>query len=103
MVYGTGAGDPAPVLDVMMRDFFILWAERLISVLVALMLLIVLVAAGGFMFAPAYAGGSVLIGLVVLCLGGVATIVMAGQLYLFFGIYRNTLRINNLLEQNLRK
>lgn len=85
-----------------MRDFFINWSEKLITVFVVLMVVAVLIAGLMTMFAPAPQGGF-LIGLAVLVFGGLYSIIVGGMLYLFFGIYRNTQKTNVLLEQLLRK
>ena len=85
-----------------MRDFFINWAEKLITVFVALMVLAIVIAGFVTMFAPAPQGGF-LQGLLVLVFGLLYAIIMGGMMYLFFGSYRNTQRTNELLEQLLRK
>lgn len=85
-----------------MRDFFINWAEKLITVFVALLVLGVLASSLVIMFAPGPQGGF-LPGLLMLVLGILYAIIMGGIAYLFFGIYRNTQRTNELLEQLLRK
>lgn len=83
-----------------MREFFIDWSEKLISVFVGLMVLLAVVAGFGMMFAPQ---GGFLQGLLVLVGGLIYAVIMGGMLYLFFGIYRNTQQTNALLEQILRK
>lgn len=85
-----------------MRDFFINWAEKLITVFVALMVLVIVVGGLMTMFAPAPQGGF-LRGLLLLVFGLLYAIMAGGMMYLFFGIYRNTQRTNELLEQLLRK
>jgi uncharacterized membrane protein len=85
-----------------MRDFFIDWAEKLITVFVALMVLSVVVGGLFTMFAPG-PQGSFLGGLMILVFGVLYAIIVGGMLYLFFGIHRNTQRTNDLLEQLLRK
>ncbi|MDQ7775214.1 MAG: hypothetical protein Q4615_04495 [Paracoccus aminovorans] len=85
-----------------MRDFFINWAEKLITVFVALMVLAIVVGGIGIMFAPPPQGGF-LPGLLMLVFGLLYAIIIGGLMYLFFGIYRNTQRSNELLEQLLRK
>lgn len=85
-----------------MRDFFINWAEKLITVFVGVMVLVVLVGGLVTMFAPAPQGGF-LPGLLLLVVGLIYAVIMGGMMYLFFGIYRNTQRTNDLLEQLLRK
>ncbi|MDQ2065773.1 hypothetical protein Q9295_05275 [Xinfangfangia sp. CPCC 101601] len=83
-----------------MRDFFINWSEKLIGVFVGLMVLAVVIAGFGMMFAPQ---GGFFQGLLVLVGGLIYAVIMGGMLYLFFGIYRNTQQTNVLLEQILRK
>lgn len=86
-----------------MRDFFINWSEKLLTLFVALMVLAVVVSGLLIMFQPSYQGGGILPGLLVLVFGVIYAIIMGGLMYLFFGIYRNTQRTNELLEQILRK
>lgn len=85
-----------------MRDLFIGLAEKLIAVFVVLLVVSVLGAAVMMMFTPAPQGGF-LKGLAVLLFGGIYAVIVGGMLYLFFGIYRNTQRTNQLLEELLRK
>lgn len=56
--------------------------------------------AGMMLFQPQ---GGLIPALVVLALGGIYSIVVGGMLYLFFGIYRNTLETNRLLKELLKK
>ncbi|MDR0808171.1 MAG: hypothetical protein LBE86_03440 [Gemmobacter sp.] len=83
-----------------MRDFFINWSEKLVTAFVALMVIAVAIAGFFTMFSPA---GGFLQGLAVLIGGGLYAVIMGGMLYLFFGIFRNTQRTNQLLEELLRK
>ncbi len=86
-----------------MRDFFINWAEKLVGVLVGL-IVIGSIGMGGFMMMMrAVNGGGVLTGLLFIVGGALYAIVVGGMLYLFFGIYRNTQRTNELLEMLVRK
>lgn len=83
-----------------MRDFFIDWAEKLLTVLIAFMVLAVVIAGFGAMFAPQ---GGFFQGLGILIGGTLYVIVMGGVMYLVFGIYRNTQKTNELLADLLRK
>lgn len=83
-----------------MRDFFIDWAEKLLTVLIGFMMLVVLIAGFGAMFA---AQGGFFQGLGILIGGTLYVIVMGGVMYLVFGIYRNTQQTNLLLTELLRK
>lgn len=85
-----------------MRDFFINWSEKLITVFIGLVLLSVVIGGLVIMFAPAPQGGF-LQGLLLMVFGLLYAIIVGGLMYLFFGIYRNTQRTNELLEQLLRK
>lgn len=85
-----------------MRDLFIDLSEKLVTVFVAVLVLVVLFGGLAAMFAPAPQGGF-LKGLLVLVMGGLYAVMAGGMLYLFFGIYRNTQRTNQLLEELLRK
>lgn len=78
-----------------MRDFFIGMFDKLIGLLVVLMIVGVVIAAGAMLTNPM---GGVLKALGVLIGGGLYVIVVAGMLYLFLGIYHNTKRTAELLE-----
>ena len=81
-----------------MRDFFINSAERLLVWFTALALLAVAVAGIGAMLQPF---GSFWQGLAILLGGGLYVVVMAGLMFVAFGIYRNTQETNRLLAQPL--
>ena len=81
-----------------MRDFFINSAERLLVWFTALALLAVAVAGIGAMLQPF---GSFWQGLAILLGGGLYVVVMAGLMFVAFGIYRNTQETNRLLARPL--
>ncbi len=84
-----------------MRDFFINWAERLISVFVVLIGLVII---GSGLYAMSTGlPGSFLQGLLMIVLGLIYLVIMAGAMYVAFGIYRNTQETNRLLAELLRK
>jgi hypothetical protein len=80
-----------------MRDFFIQSLEKLISVLIVLMMILVLFGGVAAMFGP---DGGFLQGLAILVGGAIYVIMMGGMLYLFLGIYHNTKRTAELLAAN---
>jgi|GEM_PF-2359799 len=80
-----------------MRDFFIDWAERLLVWFTVLSLLAVAVAGIGAMLQPF---GSFWQGLAILVGGGLYVAVMAGLMFVAFGIYRNTQETNALLSRS---
>ena len=80
-----------------MRDFFINSAERLLVWFTALALLAVAVAGIGAMLQPF---GSFWQGLAILLGGGLYVVVMAGLMFVAFGIYRNTQETNVLLSRS---
>ena len=82
-----------------MRDFFINSAERLLVGFAALALLAVAVAGIGAMLQPF---GSFWQGLAILLGGGLYVVVMAGLMFVAFGIYRNTQETNRLLARSLQ-
>lgn len=84
-----------------MREFFIDWAERLIAVFVVLVGLLILIGAFGTMFSGM--PGGFWRGLGLLIGGSVYLIIMAGVMYIAFGIYRNTQETNRLLSELLRR
>lgn len=84
-----------------MRDFFINWAERLIAVFVILGGIGVLIGGIGTMFSGMI--GAFWQGLFILLGGAVYIVIMAGMLYVAFGIFRNTQESNRLLSELLRK
>ena len=80
-----------------MRDFFIDCAERLLVWFTVLALLAVAVAGIGAMLQPF---GSFWQGLASLGGGGLYVVVMAGLMFVAFGIYRNTQETNDLLSRH---
>lgn len=80
-----------------MRDFFITWAERLLVLFAVLALLVVAVAGIGAMFQ--HSPGAVWRGLAILLGGGLYVVVLAGLMFVAFGIYHNTLETNRLLAR----
>ncbi|MFV0292330.1 MAG: hypothetical protein ACK5II_03560 [Paracoccus sp. (in: a-proteobacteria)] len=85
-----------------MRDFFINWAEKLLTVLIVLLMIGVVLTAIGVMFTGQQPGGF-LAGLLVLVLGPLYVIILGGAMYVSFGIFRNTQETNRLLAELLRK
>ena len=86
-----------------MRDLFIGLLEKVIHVIVVLAALGIAIAAiaalfnaGGQMGIP---GGGILAALGILVFGGLYLIMFAGFMYLGLGIYQNTKRTAELLEQ----
>ena len=77
-----------------MRDFFINSLETLINILVVLMIIGVVVAAGVVLFDRS---GGLLAAIGVLIGGGIYVVLTAGMLYLFLGIYQNTKKTADLL------
>lgn len=84
-----------------MRDFFIDWAERLISVFVVMLVLGVIGA--GIMTMFSGMPGGFWRGLAVIVFGGFYALLTGGLMYLFFGIFRNSQETNRLLAELLRK
>lgn len=79
-----------------MRDFFINSLGMLINILVVIMIIGVVIAAGSTLFS-AYGGG--LLPALGILIGGAAYVVLtAGMLYLFLGIYENTKRTAEAME-----
>ncbi len=83
-----------------MRDFFILWMERIINVVVVIGAVVVLIAAVATMF---NAQGGFLAGIGVLVGGALYLILMAGMIYLGLGIYANTRRTAEAVEELARR
>ena len=81
-----------------MREFFITWAERLLLVFVVIAALGVLAAAFAAMTNPAPRGG-ILPALLVLIVGEIYVTIMAGLMFIAFGIYRNGQETNRLLRE----
>jgi len=89
-----------------MRDFFIGAFEKLVAVIVVLMIVGVVIAAAAVSFGggmgPGGQGG-ILQGLFVLIGGAIYVIFIGGAMYLGLGIYQNTRRTAELLEQMAAK
>ena len=83
-----------------MRDFFILWMERIINVVVVIGAVVVLIAAVTVMF---NAQGGFLAGIGILVGGALYLILMAGMIYLGLGIYANTRRTADAVEELARR
>ncbi len=83
-----------------MRDFFILWMERIINVVVVIGAVVVLIAAVTAMF---NAQGGFLAGIGILVGGALYLILMAGMIYLGLGIYANTRRTADAVEELARR
>ena len=78
-----------------MRDFFIGALDKLIAVLVILMIIGVVV--GAIMTAMSPMGGA--LQAVAIVVGGALYVILtAGMLYLFLGIYHNTKRTAEILQ-----
>lgn len=86
-----------------MRDFFINSFEKLVTVLLGVMVIAVMVAGIGAMMAPAYMGGGFWRGLFILVAGALYVVIVGGMLYLFLGIYQNTVETNRLLKKIAEK
>jgi hypothetical protein len=89
-----------------MRDFFIKSLEMLVNVIVVIMAIGILIVAGmvafggnGMMGPGGQPMGGVGMGLLILIGGGLYLILVAGFMYLGIGIYQNTKRTADLLEQ----
>lgn len=83
-----------------MRDFFVNTLEKLISVIVVLLGLVVLGAAGAAAFGGVNGGpASPLIGLGILIGGAIYVILIGGFLYMGVGIYQNTKRTAAAVEK----
>ena len=83
-----------------MREFFILWMERIINVVIILGALVVLGAGLAIMFSP---NGGFLQGLATWAFGFVYLILMGGIVYLGLGIYNNTRRTAEAVEALTRR
>ena len=86
-----------------MRDVFIGAFEVLVSIIVVLMCLGVLIFAGAVAFGGQHMGpngmSGPLAGLLVLIGGGIYVIVVGGLMFMGLGIYQNTKKTAELLEQ----
>lgn len=92
-----------------MREFFIRGLEILVSVIIILMAIGILIAAGAASFGnmPMMGPGGVpiqggpLMGLAILVGGSIYLLFVGGLMYLGLGIYQNTKRTADLLAQSL--
>ena len=90
-----------------MRDFFIRAMEMIVNVLMILLIiglvlfsLAAMTGMGDFRMAgTAFPGGGVVMGLAILVFGGLYLMLIGGFLYLGLGIYQNTRRTAEALEQ----
>ncbi|MDE3027812.1 MAG: hypothetical protein KGH84_05395 [Paracoccaceae bacterium] len=89
-----------------MRDFFIRSLEVVINIVVVIMAIAIVIFAGiiafGHGMGPNGEGGGPIAGLAMLIGGTIYLILMAGFMYLGLGIYQNTKRTADLLEQQAR-
>lgn len=81
-----------------MRDLFIGLFEKLVGVFVILLCLGVLVGTVGAFLAPAPNGG-ILPAIAILIGGSIYAILMGGMMYLFLGVYHNTKRTAEAIEE----
>ncbi|MBU3031792.1 hypothetical protein [Paracoccus marinaquae] len=79
-----------------MREFFILWMERIINVVIVLGAICVLLGGIAMMFNPQ---GGILPGLAVWVVGSIYLILLGGMIYLGLGIYNNTRRTAEAVER----
>ncbi|WP_083100620.1 hypothetical protein [Pseudophaeobacter leonis] len=79
-----------------MRDTFIGLFEKIVGGFVLLLCLGVLIGAGAAFYAPT---GGLLNAVLVLAAGATYTILMGGMMYLFLGIYHNTKRTAEAIEE----
>ena len=90
-----------------MRDFFIRSLEVVINIVVVLMALAIVITAGiialGHGMGPNGEAGGPLVGLAMLIGGAIYLILFAGFMYLGLGIYQNTKRTADLLEQQAHR
>lgn len=79
-----------------LRDFFILWMERIINVVMVVGAVGVVI--GGFvvMFSPT---GGVLQGMLTWVAGTIYLVMIGGMIYLGLGIYNNTRRTAEAVEK----
>ena len=76
-----------------MRDFFIEWFEKLVTVIVVIICVGVLIGSLATM-----ASEGLIAGLLVLIGGAVYAVMMGGMLYLVLGVYHNTRRTAEAIE-----
>ena len=81
-----------------MRDTFIGLFEKLVGVFVILLCVGVLVGTAAAFLAPAPSGG-LLPALGILVVGSIYAIFMGGMMYLFLGVYHNTKRTAEAIEE----
>lgn len=87
-----------------MRDFFISSLEKLIGVIIVLMIIGVVIGFFGIAFGGGYGKtGGFFAGLVFLIVGAVNVVLLGGFMYLGLGIYQNTLRTANAVEEMAAK
>lgn len=79
-----------------MREFFILWMERIVNVVIVLGAIAVVISGLVAMFS---AQGGILQGLGVWIIGSIYLILMGGMIYLGLGIYNNTRRTADAVEK----
>ncbi|XQZ43966.1 hypothetical protein E2978_01880 (plasmid) [Paracoccus yeei] len=83
-----------------MRDFFILWMERIINVVIVLGAIGVFAGGIAVMLSPT---GGVLQGLLAWTMGAIYLLLMGGMVYLGLGIYNNTRRTAEAVERLSRQ
>ncbi len=83
-----------------MREFFIIWMERVMNVLIVLGGLAVAIGTIVTLFS---AKGGIFAALGVLVLGSIYLVVLGGAIYLGLGIYNNTRRTAEAVEQLARR
>lgn len=85
-----------------MRDFFIRGFEMIVNIIVVVMLIGVVVAAGAMAFGPPMQPGmpgGIGMGIMVLVLGLLYVVFIGGLMFLGLGIYQNTKKTAELLER----
>lgn len=90
-----------------MRDFFISALDKVVGVIVVLLGLGIIIAAGVVSFgggamgpgAGPMAGGGPIAGLLILVIGAIYLILVGGFLYLGLGVYHNTRRTAEAVEK----
>lgn len=85
-----------------MQKFFITWAERLIAVF-AILGIIAVIASGAMIMTQPHPQGGLFPGLAIIIVGLLYVTLLAGMMFVAFGIYRNTQQTNRLLSEMLRK
>lgn len=81
-----------------MRDFFIEWFEKVVSVIVVVAAVGVVITAVAALFQQGF-----LAFLAILIIGSLYVVLMGGAMFLGLGIYQNTKRTADLLEQSRLK